>query len=139
MRRTRCDNIRYQPVGQIMSKDQVIGFSYDLHSHDGCDLRCVYKVEKDQAVEVSPRSRWIPMAPNGDITSTSLTTHLKSGKTMVIDLVGDEHAALLDHGRFEKLLQSIVRGNMPGEALKRQLTKALDLPKLPKLKRPKMR
>jgi hypothetical protein len=126
-------------VELIMSKDPVIGFTYDLHTHDGCDLRCIYKVEKDQVIEVSPHSGWAPMSPNGDITRTSLTTLLKSGKTMEIDLEGNEHVALLEHGRFEKLLQSISRGNMPGEALKRQLTKALDLPKLPKLKRPKIR
>lgn len=121
-----------------MSKDPVIGFSYDLHSHDGCERKCIYKVQKDQVLEV-PDAGWAPMPPHGDITRSSLTTHLESGKTMIVDLEGDEHTALLDHGRFEKLLNSIVRGNMPGEALKRQLTKALDLPKLPKLKRPKMR
>lgn len=121
-----------------MSKDAVVAFTYSLHSTDQCTQKRVYSVD-GEAVS-SPRvGAWEPMTPGGSVASAELRTHFKSGKTLDIELDGDDHLTLAEDGRFEKLLRSIARGNMPGEALKRQLTKALDLPKLPKVKRARMK
>lgn len=117
-----------------MSRDSVVGFYYQINTSDGCHKKCVFKVSGESIKEI-PSDGWHPMAPDGDVIAAKLTTHFKSGKSLDIDLEDNTHSALLENGRFDKLLQSITRGNMPGEALKRQLTKALDLPPLPKVKR----
>lgn len=117
-----------------MSRDAVVGFLYQIDTYDGCQKKSVYQVSEETIKEISSNT-WEPMTPSGDVIAAKLTTHFKSGKSLDIDLEDHAHSALLEHGRFDKLLQSIVRGNMPGEALKRQLTKALDLPTLPKVKR----
>ena len=121
----------------MTDKDPVVGFSYDITTEDGCVMQCRYHVHKDDIKEL-PNAGWRPMNPTGCTVEAVLTTHYQSDKHLTIEMEGDEHVALQEDGRFDKMLASIVRGNMPGEALKRQITKAYDLPKLPKIKRPKL-
>lgn len=121
----------------MTTPNTVVGFTYEIQTVDGCTKTCNYRVQKE-TVQALPSDGWHPMAPLGAPLQAVLTTHCKSGKQMCIELDGDEHEALQTDGRFEKMLSSIARGNMPGEALKRQVTKAYQLPKLPKIKRPGM-
>lgn len=121
----------------MAGKNHVVGFTYEIQTVDGCTMSRNYRVQGEDVQELA-REEWYPMRPSGAALQTVLTTHCQSGKRMRIELDGDEHEALQEAGRFEKMLASIARGNMPGEALKRQITKAYDLPKLPKLKRPRM-
>lgn len=115
-------------------QDAISGFTYLINSIDGCQMTRCFLVD-EQGIREVPGPGWQPMPSTGCVSTSCLTTRYASGKLRTIDLEGDEHARLADNGGFEKLLSSIVRGNMPGEALKRQLTKAFDLPKLPKIKR----
>lgn len=116
----------------------VAGFSYEVSTIDGCQCVRRFAISEGKPKEL-PNQGWLPMTPKADPDCARLTTHYRDGRALVIELDGPEHTALAGNGGFEKMLSSIALGNMPGEALKRQITKAFDLPKLPKIKRAKMR
>jgi hypothetical protein len=109
-------------------QDIVVGFSAVNVSFDGCARTTLYTVNSDQSIFVSHQGKWSPMEPQMPLERAMLVTRYNSGRTLAIDLEGSEQQALIDHDRFPTLLRKIAQGQMPGQALNRQLSKALGRP-----------
>lgn len=117
---------------------KVSSFTLMANSQDGCIRETRYLVKEGKVREVTG-AQWHPMEPRRPLAGATLTTHYQSGRALTIEIDGDEHGALSEQGRLDKLLRKVVGGQMPGEALKRQLTRAMDLSPLPKIKTPRLR
>lgn len=122
----------------VSPQDRVVAFVVSEHSTDGCFRERKFVV-RDQAISVLPTRDWSPSVPVASLSSATLVTHYSSGRKLEIDIEGGEFEELESQGRLHKMLSKISKGQMPGEALKRQLTKALDLLPLPKVTKKKLK
>ncbi len=122
----------------VSPQDSVVAFVVSEHSADGCFRERKFVV-RGQSISALPTRDWSPKAPVASLSSATLITHYSSGRKLEVDIEGGEFEELQNQGRLHKMLSKISKGQTPGEALKRQLTKALDLLPLPNVTKKKLK